>query len=76
MVKRKWLFWTGLVLIVLAFATGIFCLLTLVLAVEVPKAVAATVITLLCVWAVSSREKEAEPLVMNESVWLDVDSDK
>lgn len=76
MTKGNWTLWAGLALIVVAFGIGVFSVLTLVLGVTFWKSIAATLFTLFVLTALVFRKEDAEPLKMNESVWLDVDGDK
>lgn len=69
-------FWIVVGVILLAFAGGIFSLLAFVWAVEIPKAIFGALLVTFIFWALLKRETDAEPLSMNESVWLDVDTDK
>lgn len=73
---RNWVLWAGLALIFVAFGIGVFSVLTIILAVEFWKALTFTLLCLFVLGAVMFRKDDAEPLKMNESVWLDVDGDK
>lgn len=74
--KSPVMFWIGVGLILLALAGVVFALLAFVWAVEIPKAIFGALLVTFIFWALLKREEAAEPLRMNESVWLDVDTDK